>query len=166
MGTPLSLRLARLLLVAAGALTIGTAAYIAVQTSSIAVAAPWLALLILNGTAFIGAAVAMGALGTITGFGAGMLSFPAIGLGALGAWAAFATPETYQPAVTCRVNGGGSAVPLAWELRGTGGSLSFSGSSGTSAATPGITSGEIRRGDRVATYRCEGDRLVDYRETR
>ncbi len=361
MGTPVSLRLARLLLVAAGALTIGTTAYIAVQTSSIGAAAPWLALLILNGGAFVGAAlllgqdprrarilavgaaVAMGALGTITGWGAGMLSFPAIALGALGAWATFATtgpsdtgdghppsrrrvligflvyvaiglalaiptmgaallypwtlafvliwpirvlllptgsviglyvvlaigvsllllalvrrrtftatltlglwmtlgaiavlagvaavalfnvyaiarPDTsarfeldglvlaivfvggllsalgiltlrlrpstftafaigfgvvalflvftYQPAVTCRVNGSGSAAPLAWELRGVSGWTTWSGGSGSATAPssgPSVSTGEIRRGDRVATYRCEGDRLVEYRETR
>lgn len=347
-GTPLSLRLARLLLVAAAALTVGTAAYIAVQTSSILVALPWLVLLVLNAAGFVaaavwledqprratllavGSAIAMGALGTITGWGAGMLSFPAAGFGALGAWAALLHPPrrrmvvaflaymavglavsiptlgaallypwtlalvaiwplrlillpstsffgiylglalgasvlllvavrrrpftasltlgmwmilgaisvlvgvgavalfnvyaiarphtsarfeldglvlalvfaggllvalglltlrlwptafsafalgfgavalflvfTYRPAATCEPNGFSGGTPLAWELRGSGaGGMS---SSGSSAASPGgstFSNGEIRSGDRVATYRCENDRLVEYREVR
>ncbi len=367
MATPLSLRLARLLLVAAGALTVGTAAYIEAQTQSVATAAPWLLLLVVNGSAFVvaavllgrdaprgkelavGAAITMGALGTLTGMGAGMLGFPAMALGVLGAWAALAVraspsdataeppsgrpvlvavlvaflvylaiglalslptlgiallypwtlalvviwpirlllfpaaasflgiyvvlavgisvlllvlahrrafvPDltlglwmtlgvisvligvaaialfnvyaivrantsarfeldglvllivfagglltalgilslrlrpgsfgafalgfgavalflvfTHQPAVTCRENGGGTSVPLSWELRGVAGPSTWTSGSGSVTATaPGgqsVSTGELRRGDRVATYRCEGDRLVDYSEVR
>lgn len=373
MAVPFTLRLARLLLLAAGALTVGTAAYIAAQTQSVAMAAPWLLMLVVNGAAFIvaavllgrdsprgkeiavGAAITMGALGTLTGMGAGMLGFPAMALGVLGAWAALAVrasppdattrpprgrpvlvaflvylaiglaltlptlgiallypwtlalvviwpirlllftaagsfvgiyvvlavgisvlllvlehrrafaPDltlglwmtlgvisilvgvaaialfnvyaivrantsarfeldglvllivfagglltalgvlslrlrpgsfgafalgfgavalflvfTHQPAVTCRENGGGTSVPLSWELRGMAGPSTWTSDSGSATAAGGATgsvtpsgpggqsvsTGELRRGDRVATYRCEGDRLVDYREVR
>jgi hypothetical protein len=105
-----SLRIARLLLVAAGALVAGTALFIGAASSDRATAAPWLVLLVLDAAGFVGAAVllaraprraqllavgsalAMGALGTITGFGAGVLSFPAAGIGALAAWAALLCP--------------------------------------------------------------------------
>ncbi len=355
MGTSPVLRLARLLLVGAGALTLGTAAYIVAQTSSVAGAAPWLLLLAADGAAFVaaavvlgrdatrgvelavGAALAMGALGTVTGMGAGLLGFPAMALGALGAWAALAaraedrrpvlyaflvyvaigvgltvrttgiallypwtlaliavwpirllvlptsasflgiyvvlalgigtlllvlarrrafTAEltvglwltlgalsilmgvaalaffnvyaivrsntsarfeldglvllvvfagglltalgvlvlrlrpgafgafavgfgvvalfltfTHAPAVTCLPNGGSTSVPLAWELRGVGAPATWTsgGAGGTVAPGSGgqtVQTGELRRGDRVATYRCEGDLLVDYREVR
>jgi hypothetical protein len=110
MRTPLSLRIARLLLFAAGASAVGLAAYIAAQSRGPLAASPWLALLLLNAVGFFGAtllleprpararliavasALALGVLGTITGFGAGMLSFPAAGIGALAAWAAVLTP--------------------------------------------------------------------------
>ncbi|MDE3193044.1 MAG: hypothetical protein KGN00_05095 [Chloroflexota bacterium] len=355
MAPPLALRLARLLLVAAGALAFGTATYIAAQTQSVALATPWLALLAANGAAFVAAAVVLGrdptrgaqlavgaaltmaALGTLTGMGAGVLGFPAMALGALGAWAALAAaaerprsvlyaflvylaiglaismptlgvallypialslvviwpirlllvpssasflaiyvalalgigvlllvlarrrafvPDltvglwltlgvlsllvgvaavaffnvyaivrantsarfeidglvlfvvfvgglltalgvlvlrlrpgalgafslgfgavalflafTHPPAVTCYSNGGSTAVPLAWELRGIGSATTWTsgGAGGTVAPGSGgqtVQTGELRRGDRVATYRCEGDLLVDYREVR
>lgn len=105
-----SLRIARLLLVAAAGLTAGTAVYIGVQTSDRGAASPWIALLLIDAAGFVGAAalldrdarrgttlavasaIGMAGLGTITGWGAGMLSFPAAGIGALAAWAALLHP--------------------------------------------------------------------------
>lgn len=110
MRTPLSLRIARLLLFAAGASAVGLAAYIAAQSREPVAASPWLALLLVNAGGFfasallleprparsrliaLASAIALGVLGTVTGFGAGMLSFPAAGIGALAAWAAVLTP--------------------------------------------------------------------------
>jgi len=347
----MSLRIARLLLVAAGALVAGTALFITAASQDRVSAAPWLILLLLNAAGFIGAALlltrdprraqilaigsalAMAALGTITGFGAGMLSFPAAGIGAAGAWAALLHPPrrraviaflvylavgiaisvptmgaallypwtlpfifiwparlllfpssgivaiylllgiavsvvlvaavprrpvtarltvgqwmiagavaviagaaavatfnvlalarpstsarfeidplvlgvvfiggalaaagaltlrlspsplsavalglgatalfltfTARPAVTCQPNGVGQGMPLSWSLRSAfdfrGTSYSSGGSSGTSMG-PGsgsVSSGQIRSGDHVALYRCEGDQLVEFRE--
>ena len=106
----MSLRIARSLLVAATALVVGTASYIGVASSDRAAAAPWLLLLVLDAAGFVGAAallaraprraqpiavgsaIGMAALGTIAGFGAGMLSFPAAGIGVLAAWAALLCP--------------------------------------------------------------------------
>lgn len=110
MKVPRSLRIARLLLFAAGALVVGTVAYIGVASSDPRGAWPWIALLLLNAIGFflaarsltrderrakllaVASAIGMAALGTISGFGAGMLSFPAAGIGALGAWATLLYP--------------------------------------------------------------------------
>src|SRR6266511_1308340 len=110
MRPPLSLRIARLLLVAAGAFAAGLLVYIAAASSDPAGAWPWLTLIALNAGGFIAAALRLerdarrakllavasalmtAALGTITGFGAGVLSFPAAGIGALAAWAAVLHP--------------------------------------------------------------------------
>jgi hypothetical protein len=78
-----------------------------------------------------------------------------------------------RPAVTCRPGGTSQSTPLAWSLRAVvEGASSYSGggtSSGSSGSiggsAPSVTTGEMRSGSRVATYRCEDDRLVEFRET-
>lgn len=110
MSTPLSLRIARLLLVATAAFVLGLVGYIAALSGDPRGAAPWLLLLLLNAAGFaaaavlldrdprkakllaVGTAISMAALGAVTGFGAGMLSFPAAGFGALAAWATLLSP--------------------------------------------------------------------------
>ena len=110
MATPRSLRIARLLLVAAAAFSVGLTTYILAQSRDPVGAWPWILPILMSAAGFaasalllerrprrarllaIASAIAMGALGTITGFGAGMLSFPAAGVGALAAWAAVLTP--------------------------------------------------------------------------
>ena len=115
--TPLSLRIARTLLALAGGLVIATIIYITAASQDPIGAAPWLGLLLLDAAGFFGAwwllgrdprrakalavsaAIGMGALGVVTGFGAGMLSFPAASVGVLAAWAALLHPPTRRIAV-------------------------------------------------------------------
>jgi hypothetical protein len=117
MATPLSLRIARVLLALAGGLVIGTVVFITAASQDRVAAAPWLALLVLDAAGFFGAwrllardpsrakplavaaAVGMAALGVVTGFGAGMLSFPAATVGVLAAWAALLHPPTRRMAI-------------------------------------------------------------------
>ncbi len=112
MPAPLSLVIARTLLALAGGLVLVTLIFITAASQDRVGAAPWLLLLAFDAAAFfgagwllgrdpgraktlaVGAALGMGALGAITGFGAGMLSFPAAAVGALAAWAAFLHPPT------------------------------------------------------------------------
>ena len=114
---PLSLRIARLLLVLAGGLVVGTFLFIAAASSNALGAAPWLALLLLDAAAFfrawwllprdpsrakplaVAAAIGMAGLGVVTGFGAGMLSFPAASTGVVAAWAALLHPPTRRIAL-------------------------------------------------------------------
>jgi hypothetical protein len=112
MATPLSLRVARSLLALAGGLALATVLFITAASQDRIGAAPWLLLLLLTSAGFfaaalllsrqpyrakalaVAAATAMGALGVITGFGAGLLSFPAAAVGVLAAWAALLHPPT------------------------------------------------------------------------
>lgn len=86
-----------------------------------------------------------------------------LGLGAAILFLAF----TYRPAVSCQENGMSQGLPLAWALTSFG-SGSSSGSSGASigGGSSPTSTGELRSGDRAATYRCEGARVVEYRELR
>jgi hypothetical protein len=112
--TPLALRIARLLLVAGCAAAIGCIAVIISRASGIS---PVTALFALPAVLFALAAASLGrdarrgralglagaltlaALGTLAGFGAGDVTFPAASLGVLAAWAAFLHPPRRQTVV-------------------------------------------------------------------
>lgn len=112
MRTPLSLRVARLLLIGAAAASLGVIAYVVNASSEPRRAAPWLALHVLVALAFIGAAarvgrdprqgrllalagaLGLGGLGVLEGWGAGNVSLPAAALGVLAAWAAALAPPS------------------------------------------------------------------------
>jgi len=118
------------------------------------------------GLVFAGAAaIAFGAMALRSRGVSGAL---ALGLGAAALFMTFGA----RPAVTCQTNGTSQGMPLAWSLRAPfeGGSTSYMSSGGSSGATTGsigggVSSGELRFGPHHATYRCEGDRLVEFRET-
>jgi hypothetical protein len=118
------------------------------------------------GVVFVGGAFA--ALGVLTlRLRPGAPSAVVLGLGAALLFMTF----SYRPAVTCAPNGAGQGVPLSWALRSAfqfgGTSMSSSGSSGTSIGGPGnVSTGRFQSGGREALYRCEGARLVEYREVR
>jgi hypothetical protein len=118
---PLSLRIARLLLFAAAFFAVASALYIGVLSSDRLRALPWLVLFLLSAAGFaeawrrigrdapgarrwaIAAAILLAAVGTVTGLGAGNITFPAAGVGALAAWAAVLHPPKRRVAVAFAV---------------------------------------------------------------
>lgn len=86
------------------------------------------------------------------------LSAIALGLGATMLFFLF----TYSPAVTCLRGGTSTSIPLAWTLRGAA-SGPVEGSGG--GMNGGAMTGRLTMGDRSFEYRCEQDRVVEYRES-
>lgn len=100
--------------------------------------------------------------GALAGFGAASSLFTrslgsglALGIGVTVLFFVF----TYRPAVTCSRGGVSEGMPLAWALSGVSGPQESRGG-GTGSAMTGTTV----MGGRVLEYRCEPDRVVEYRE--
>ncbi len=109
---PLSLRFARLLLVGAGAGALGLALVIAMRAAFLS---PGLVVIVVSGVVFlaaargladepdgakllaVAAAIGLGGMAVLAGFGAGDLAFPMGGLGVLAAWAALLHPPRRPP---------------------------------------------------------------------
>ncbi len=74
---------------------------------------------------------------------------------------------TYRPAVTCAPNGTSQGLPLSWAMRAPFEARGFSSSGGGSSGGGGsgsVSTGTFQSGGREAVFRCDGDRLVEYRE--